>query len=562
MLGVGSTGRINAFHFLCFKREYATLMTIQNFVNSKCKDNVRTQLDSMRRTFGFKNIDVKQGVLVKSGYINKKTQASFRDFISAVESLAINTYQEYVQYYRTALTQQDNDGRNPLHFSTFEKLVIALLEFGIDNDADFDSFSYECQQLRLLEDRAVKPFDPRRNSDALKDFKLLLAAKTYAKIRKSYLRDRKALIQEVLNMEDVNGQTPLHWVSKRGNYVLVRYFLRCGADPSKRDSAQNNPLDIAQNKYVRQALTNLNEEAHKGNESNITRLVDEGENINERISILGEGPIHKAVLSCIKNKAAALRTIIEHDAQIDLIDNNGWTALHHAAYNGDYESAQELCAQGANVNAYSNSMKTPLHFAAMNNHADVVSLLVAKGAKVEGITNSEIVRFAPLRSALIMDNVTPLLLAAKKGHVECFELLLQLGANLHETDARKWTCLHFAAYNGHAELCRKIIELDQPGDSLIAAKNAQQHLPFDICKNEQSKAWFRKKWKADEDKVKHENKLKKLLNKERFAAMLAMRAAGKDGQAAPTQPAADPNAAVAPSKEETKDGGNADDVIE
>ena len=371
--------------------------------------------------------------------------------------------------------------------------------------------------------------------------------KTYRTIYKNYQKEKKKLIQDILNMEDINGQTPLHIVSARGNYVLVRYFLRLGADQNKRDHAQHNPLDIAENKYVRQALTNLNKEADKGDESNIAKLVDEGENINERISILGEGPIHKIVLSLCKNKASTLKKILEHDAKIDLIDNNGWTALHHAAYNGDYECAQELWEQGANVNAYSNSMKTPLHFASLNNHADIVSLLVSKGAKIEGITNDEIIKFAPSKSALIMDNVSPLLLAAKKGNTEWFELLLQLGANLYQKDARKWNCLHFAAYNGHADLVRKIIELDNKENILIEEKNSRNTTAFDISKNEQTKAWFRKKWKDDEDQIKRENKLKKLLLKERFNDIKNLGKKAEDTKA-------DENKQKTPApKEETKD---------
>jgi ankyrin repeat protein len=49
------------------------------------------------------------------------------------------------------------------------------------------------------------------------------------------------------------------------------------------------------------------------------------------------------------------------------MDSNGWTALHHAAYLGDFESAEILIHNKAKVNAYSNQQKTPLHFAAMNN---------------------------------------------------------------------------------------------------------------------------------------------------------------------------------------------------
>jgi ankyrin repeat protein len=36
------------------------------------------------------------------------------------------------------------------------------------------------------------------------------------------------------------------------------------------------------------------------------------------------------------------------------MDSNGWTALHHAAYIGDLESATTLIQADAKVNAYSN----------------------------------------------------------------------------------------------------------------------------------------------------------------------------------------------------------------
>ena len=215
---------------------------------NKFKEKLHYDIINTKHTYGLKNIDVKQGKLVKTGYISNKTQNNFRDFMAAIESLAINTYEEYIQFYRQVLTQQDADGRTPLHFSTFEKLIISLLKFGIENTEGFDNFSYDCQQLKFIEDDSAKILDPRKNFDILKEFKHLLSPVIYSKIIKSYKRDKKRLLKEILNTEDVNDQTPLHIVSRRGNYVLVRYFLRCGADGNKRDSRGNNPLDIAQNK--------------------------------------------------------------------------------------------------------------------------------------------------------------------------------------------------------------------------------------------------------------------------------------------------------------------------
>ena len=51
----------------------------------------------------------------------------------------------------------------------------------------------------------------------------------------------------------------------------------------------------------------------------------------------------------------ALEAIIETKANMDNMDSNGWTALHHAAHNGDLEAAAILIKDGhANVNSYSN----------------------------------------------------------------------------------------------------------------------------------------------------------------------------------------------------------------
>lgn len=101
-----------------------------------------------------------------------------------------------------------------------------------------------------------------------------------------------------------------------------------------------------------------------------------GELIDARQSITGEAPIHKAVMSTEKTKLASLKTVIECQANLNTLDSNGWTALHHAAYNGDLDSANLLIEHGATVDAFSNMKRTPLHFASMRNHVPVIKLLL------------------------------------------------------------------------------------------------------------------------------------------------------------------------------------------
>jgi ankyrin repeat protein len=83
------------------------------------------------------------------------------------------------------------------------------------------------------------------------------------------------------------------------------------------------------------------------------------------------------VLSFEQQKPETLRTIIDDcNANVNNIDSNGWSALHHAAYIGDIESARTLIKSGANVNAYSNQNRTPVHLAASNDHVELIELLL------------------------------------------------------------------------------------------------------------------------------------------------------------------------------------------
>jgi ankyrin repeat protein len=41
-------------------------------------------------------------------------------------------------------------------------------------------------------------------------------------------------------------------------------------------------------------------------------------------------------------KGTTLKAILDNNADINNMDSNGWTALHHAAYNGDMKSVETL----------------------------------------------------------------------------------------------------------------------------------------------------------------------------------------------------------------------------
>ena len=265
-------------------------------------------------------------------------------------------------------------------------------------------------------------------------------------------------MRAALNAQDHNGNTPLHIAAYFGNYAAVRHFLALGADPSLRDKTHCNPLDLAKDKFVRNVLSNLNEAAFECDLHNLKNLVNCGNKIDEKLSIFGEAPIHKAVLTRKETNMETVSAVLDCGASIENMDCNGWTPLHHAAYKGDLPTANLLLNRGANPNSFSNSKKTPVHFAALNNHNDVLKLLLEKGGDRECLTE---------------ESCTPLHMAARKGNLECVRSLLIQQANVYAQDFRQWTALHYAAYNGHRKVVNLLVTWDADREKLRGMLNTQ-----------------------------------------------------------------------------------------
>jgi ankyrin repeat protein len=224
-------------------------------------------------------------------------------------------------------------------------------------------------------------------------------------------------------------------------------------------------------------LQNLNQAADQANVEDLEYLVNCGENIDERQSIVGQAPIHKAVLAKKdpEEKKKLLNTIFRNNADTNIIDSNGWTPLHHAAYNGDVLSVTALRDNRAEINAISNQFRTPLHMAANNNHVEIVRILLEAGADIE---------------AKDEHGCTPLHIACKKGSQDCVELLLREGAKLTAVDERQWSPLHYASYNGHPRAVNFLMKWDADFDMLYGMKNSQNRTAFIISKNEAVKKAF------------------------------------------------------------------------
>ncbi|MGB7481467.1 MAG: ankyrin repeat domain-containing protein [Burkholderiaceae bacterium] len=105
---------------------------------------------------------------------------------------------------------------------------------------------------------------------------------------------------------------------------------------------------------------------------------------------------------------------------------NGDTALMIAAYTGNRPAVEALIARGAEVNQVG---WTALHYAAAAGHNDVVQLLLEHHAYIDAESPNK---------------TTPLMMAARGGHILTVKLLLDEGADLGLKNDLGMTALDFA----------------------------------------------------------------------------------------------------------------------
>ena len=118
---------------------------------------------------------------------------------------------------------------------------------------------------------------------------------------------------------------------------------------------------------------------------------------------------------------ARVRKILAKNANVNITDHKGKTALHRACQAGFVKITDLLIESGADLEAVDDKGCTPLFDAAHHGRCDVISMLVKRGVKIEHEENR---------------GETPLFAAARGAKPRAFELLLKAGANLKHTNKK------------------------------------------------------------------------------------------------------------------------------
>jgi len=222
---------------------------------------------------------------------------------------------------------------------------------------------------------------------------------------------------------------------------------------------------------------NLFEAAANGQVDDIQSYLLTTKNKADILDQNGDSALHHAARM---NRVQVIDFMLTAGASVDIYSKDGFTPLHLAARCGALEALDALLKKGANPNRASEySACTALHFAAQFGHRLITDrLLKEKDLDID---------------ATDQQGMTALHMAINRGYGEICEDLVNNDANVTMTTTKGQTCLHLAAASGNMDIVALIIQsalrkhLRNPGDAIKSMKEVPEFQQFinheDTAKN-------------------------------------------------------------------------------
>ena len=333
---------------------------------------------------------------------------------------------------RCSCSDRREDEKTPLMFAA-EFNEVEVVEFLIERGAS----------LEMTDSRSMTPF---------------LHAVSGGK-----MQNAKRLFELGANVlkETRRGMSAIHVAAGQGNKDAVFFLLEHGASADQQGFYGLTPLMLA---------------ARKGCLDTVKLLLSKGANLNG-CSQGGETPLlfaakenHTDLVKFLLKKGANLfaikETVLHFATQLDLVSflcdqganihaNDSWgkTPLHAAAKNGQSDTVRFLLERGADINSSDDRGHTALYYAILAEHASTAKVLIESGCEVKLILKGghfvdegEVLEAAARKGfsgilKLLLDKgvpvdavsryETPLIVAARAGHCEVVNVLLDHGANIN-----------------------------------------------------------------------------------------------------------------------------------
>jgi ankyrin repeat protein len=285
--------------------------------------------------------------------------------------------------------------------------------------------------------------------------------------------------------------TPLYYASQTGLGFVVKLLLDKGADMDVQCGNNNSALQTA---------------ASRGYEHVARLLLARGADVNIKGGIDGGGLIDALQSASYKGHEQTVKLLLDHGAEVNAQGGAFGNALQGASTAGHYQVVRILLDHGADVNMQGGQHVNALQAACKFNHIEVVNLLLNRGAIMTGCTYdgltalnvavskglgdivklllengayssakgldpqfgtilnllafhglNDFIRFCheKLEADLFLSEPygrTPLLLAARGGHTDTLQYLIDQGLDLAATDGKGDGFISYAASSGSLEI--------------------------------------------------------------------------------------------------------------
>jgi protein phosphatase 1 regulatory subunit 12A len=161
-----------------------------------------------------------------------------------------------------------------------------------------------------------------------------------------------------INCQDNEGWIPLHAAASCGNVDIVKYLLSRGAVVDVCNNESELAIDIAEGDDIIACLED--DMRRKG--------IDDQQSRNYEHQLM------------IKHAQDSIKSGLKSSADVIVHVQTGATALHVAAAKGYLDVIELLSRAGANINSLDNDGWTSLHAAAHWDKHDVINYLVERNA--------------------------------------------------------------------------------------------------------------------------------------------------------------------------------------
>ncbi|XP_067661916.1 putative ankyrin repeat protein RF_0381 [Haliotis asinina] len=240
------------------------------------------------------------------------------------------------------------------------------------------------------------------------------------------------------NIVDVDSRghrkkTPVLLAAEYGHKEVVELLVENGADLSLAYASGSNSLHVA---------------CSRGRLKVVKYIISQ--NIVD-INCRGLGKKTAAMFAAACGHKEVVELLFENGADLSLACGTGSNILHSACSRGRLEVVKYILSQNiVDINSRGGSKKTPAMTAAQYGHKEVVELLVENGADLSlvccrGINilhlacskgHLEVVKYVISQNIVNINsrggiqNMTPVMMAAKSGHEDVIEFLVSRGADV------------------------------------------------------------------------------------------------------------------------------------